>query len=61
MKFEFLSEEIKLTENVAHAQEEQYAVMLGLFPKASLGEMAWSGFAPGFDYFHVCLITFTRR
>ena len=37
MKFEL--EEIKLTENVAHAQEEQYAVMLGLFPKAPLGEI----------------------
>ena len=37
MKFEL--EEIKLTENVARAQEEQYAVILGLFPKAPLGEI----------------------
>ena len=59
MKFEL--EEIKLTENVAHAQEEQYAVILGLFPKAPLGEIAWFEFALGFDYFHVCLITLTRR
>ena len=35
MKFEL--EEIKLTEIVAHAQEEQYAVILGLFAKAPLG------------------------
>ena len=37
MKFEL--EEIKLTENVAHAQEEQYAVILGLIPKAPLGKI----------------------
>ena len=59
MKFEL--EEIRLTENTAHGQEEQYAVTLGLFPKAPLGEIAWFGFALGFDYFHVFLFTFTRR
>ena len=58
MKFEL--EEIKLTENVAHAQEEQYAVILGLFPKAPLGEIAWFRFALLIT-FTLCLITLTRR
>ena len=53
MKFEL--EEIKLTENVAHAQEEQYAVVLGRFPKAPLGEIAWFRFALGFDNLHALL------
>ena len=33
MKFEL--EEIKLTENVAHTQKEQYAVILGLHERRS--------------------------
>ena len=55
MKFEL--EEIKHTENVAHAQEEQYAVILGLFPIESSpwGNIAWFRFALGFDYFHALL------
>ena len=59
MKFEL--EEIKLTENVAHAQEEQYAVILGLFPKAPLGGLQL-GLASLLVLitFTLCLITFTR-
>ena len=60
MKFEL--EEIKLTENVAHAQEEQYAVILGLFPKAPLWEIQLGlGSHLVLITFTFCLITFTRR
>ena len=29
-------------------------ITLGLFPKVSLGEISWVGFAMGFDRLHVC-------
>ena len=29
-------------------------ITLELFPKASLGEIAWNEFALGFDHLHVC-------
>ena len=29
-------------------------VTLDLFPKASLGKIAWVGFSLGFDRFHAC-------
>ena len=30
------------------------AVTLEVFPKASYGEIAWAGFALGFDHFDIC-------
>ena len=29
-------------------------VTLDVFPRAAHGEIAWDGFALGFDHFHVC-------
>lgn len=35
-------------------------ITLELFPKASLGEIGWTGFALGFDHLHVCGYTLVK-